>query len=188
MNANNAHATTEKLIRDLYDVDGKSEIVNNAIVQLPFYTHAQSHAEGEIFANLRAYCKNNLGKENRAFACCVGYLCDLPHRKSFCPDVSFYVGASSGMKFVPVPPMFAVEIRSDDVVDAQSENEITAKRADYFAAGTLVVWDVDLLSHTPIKSYSSDAPDAPRIFRRGEIADAEPAVPGWRFNVDDLFV
>ena len=25
------------------------------------------------------------------------------------------------------------------------------------------------------------------IFRRGEIADAEPAVPGWRMAVDDLF-
>jgi len=26
-----------------------------------------------------------------------------------------------------------------------------------------------------------------RVFRRGEVADAEPAVPGWRMPVDELF-
>jgi hypothetical protein len=25
------------------------------------------------------------------------------------------------------------------------------------------------------------------MFRRGDIADAEPAVPGWRMPVDELF-
>ena len=30
-------------------------------------------------------------------------------------------------------------------------------------------------------------PDQPVIFRRGAIADAEPAVPGWRMKVDDIF-
>ena len=27
----------------------------------------------------------------------------------------------------------------------------------------------------------------PRVFRRGETADAEAAVPGWQFAVDELF-
>jgi hypothetical protein len=27
----------------------------------------------------------------------------------------------------------------------------------------------------------------PRIFRRGEVADAEPAVRGWTFPVEELF-
>jgi hypothetical protein len=49
------------------------------------------------------------------------------------------------------------------------------------------VWDVDLLSDDVIKSYHAHAPDVPRVFRRGEIADAEPAVPGWTMKVDDLF-
>jgi hypothetical protein len=31
-------------------------------------------------------------------------------------------------------------------------------------------------------------PDMPRIYRRGETAEAEPAVPGWTMPVDDLFV
>jgi len=50
-----------------------------------------------------------------------------------------------------------------------------------------VIWDVDLLSEDVIKSYKASDPDHPVIFRRGDIADAEPAVPGWRMAVDDLF-
>ena len=68
-----------------------------------------------------------------------------------------------------------------------AEREIAAKRADYFAAGTLVVWDVDLLSPDVIKSYNVNDPDTPKTFRRGEIAEAEPAVPGWQIAVDELF-
>jgi hypothetical protein len=59
------------------------------------------------------------------------------------------------------------------------------KRADYFACGTLVVWDVDLQSEDVIKPYKASAPENPVIFRRGEIADAEPAVPGWRMAMDE---
>jgi len=61
------------------------------------------------------------------------------------------------------------------------------KRADYFAAGALIVWNVDLLSPDVVKSYNPADQDTPRIFRRGEVADAEPAVPGWRMPVDELF-
>ena len=49
------------------------------------------------------------------------------------------------------------------------------------------VWDVDLLSEEVIKSYKASDPEPPVIFRRGDIADAEPAVPGWRIAVIDLF-
>ena len=61
------------------------------------------------------------------------------------------------------------------------------KRADYFAGGTLVVWDVDLLAEDAVRTYSAADPEHQAIFRRGETADAEPAVPGWKMKVDDLF-
>ena len=65
---------------------------------------------------------------------------------------------------------------------------MTAKRADYFAAGTLVVWDVDLLSEEVVRVYRDGHPDRPAsVFRRGQSADAEPAVPGWVMPVDELF-
>jgi Uma2 family endonuclease len=64
---------------------------------------------------------------------------------------------------------------------------MAAKRVDYFAAGTLVVWDVDLLSENVVQVYRSSDPENPVIYRRGQVAEAEPAVPGWTMAVDDLF-
>jgi Uma2 family endonuclease len=91
------------------------------------------------------------------------------------------------MKFLPGAPIFAVEVRSEYDYGPDAERAIAEKIADYLTAGTAVVWDVDLLSPDVIRSFGADAPHEPRIFRRGEVADAEPAVPGWRFSVDDLF-
>jgi Uma2 family endonuclease len=64
---------------------------------------------------------------------------------------------------------------------------LAAKRADYFAAGTRVVWDVDALRDEIVRSYVAERPEQPRLFRRREVADAEPALPGWSMPVDDLF-
>jgi Uma2 family endonuclease len=91
------------------------------------------------------------------------------------------------MRFLEGAPIFAVEIRSENDYGPAAEREMAAKRADYFACGTLVVWDVDLQSEEVIKSYKVSDPEHPVIFRRGEIANAEPAVPGWRMAVDELF-
>jgi len=112
---------------------------------------------------------------------------NLPNRRSFSPDAAWYVGPSTGMKFLEGAPVFAVEVRSEDDYGRNAERAMAEKRADYFAAGTLIVWDVNLLSPDVVKSYDAADPDPPKIFRRGEVADAEPAVPGWRMPVDELF-
>jgi Uma2 family endonuclease len=84
-------------------------------------------------------------------------------------------------------PVLAVEVRSPDDYGPAAERRMAAKRADYFAEGTQVVWDVDVLREGWIRSYRASEPNHPSVFHRGEIADAEPAVSGWRFAVDDLF-
>ena len=62
------------------------------------------------------------------------------------------------------------------------------KREDYFDAGTWVVWDVDLESDDVVRLFrDGDAGTPAVVFRRGELAHAEPAVPGWTMPVDDLF-
>jgi Uma2 family endonuclease len=80
-----------------------------------------------------------------------------------------------------------VEVR--DWIDHgdEAEGRMAAKRADYFAAGTQVVWDVDVLREKLIRAYRANDPEHPTVYRRGDVADAEPAVPGWRFAVDELF-
>ena len=90
------------------------------------------------------------------------------------------------MRFVEGPPTFAAEVRSEHDYGDAAEAEIAGKRADYFAAGTLVIWDVDPVGET-IDCYRAGAPGQPARFRRGQVADAEPAVPGWRMPVDEVF-
>jgi len=43
------------------------------------------------------------------------------------------------------------------------------------------------LSADVVKVYRASDPDHLTVYRRGEIAEAEPAVPGWRMPADELF-
>jgi Uma2 family endonuclease len=175
----------EATIEDLLKVKQKAEIVNGEIILMSPTGSLPSYAAGEIFSSLREHSKRH--KHGRAVPDNAGFVVDLPHRKSFSPDVAFYVGVDSGMKFFQGAPVFAVEVRSESDYGRRAEREIAAKRADYFAAGTLVVWDVDLLSDDVVRVYRASDPETPAIYRRGEIAEAEPAVPGWTIPVNDLF-
>jgi Uma2 family endonuclease len=172
-------------IEDLYGVDGKAEIVNGEIVYMSPTGGRPGRAGDMIFDSLLQYERStNSGTaigDNKAFRV------SLPNRESFSPDAAFYVGPDPGMKFYEGAPAFAAEVRSEGDYGPAASRAIAEKRADYFAAGTLVVWDVDLLSEDVVRVYRSTAPQTATIYRRGDFAEAEPAVPGWRMPVDDLF-
>jgi len=91
------------------------------------------------------------------------------------------------MKFFNGAPLFAVEVRSEGDYGPKAEREMAAKRADYFRAGTVVVWDVDLDSDQVVRKYTADDPENQTMFGRGSVANAEPAVSGWSIPVDDLY-
>ena len=174
-------------IEDLYKVpdDAKAEIVNGEVLLMSPTGDLPNRAAGAIYISLRQY--EPKVKHGRAYSDNAGFKVNLPHRESFSPDAAFYTGAPTGMKFLEGAPVFAVEVRSAGDYGRKAEAEIAQKLADYFATGTLVVWDVDLLSDDVVKVYRAAEPNQPTIYRRGEIAEAEPAVPGWTMPVDDLF-
>jgi Uma2 family endonuclease len=171
-------------IEDLYKIRQKAELVNGEIILMPPTGDEPNRASGSIYISLRQHEKKAGG---RAFTDNVGFKVNLPNRKSFSPDAAFHTGESAGMKFIEGAPVFAVEVRSEGDYGERSEMALKRKREDYFAAGTLVVWDVDLLSDDVVKVFRADDPENPTIYGRGEIAEAEPAVPGWQMPVDDLF-
>ena len=176
---------TEATVEDLYQAPGKAEIVNGEIVHMSPTGDLPGSAAGEVFASLRDYSRRaGLG---RAYADNVGFVVNLPHRKSFSPDACFYVGPRTRGKFLTGAPIFAVEVRSEDDCGREAEKAMARKRADYFAAGTLVVWDADVLRKEEVHKYIAGDPEHPVVFCRGDVADAEPAVPGWTMPVDDLF-
>lgn len=174
----------DPLIAELYTVDGKAEIVDGRIVPTSPTGGRPSRAGGVIFASLLRF-ESHLG--GRAYPDNIGYVVKLPNRKSFSPDASFFTGPDPGMKFAEGAPDFAAEVRSENDYGPAAEEAIAAKRADYFAAGTRVVWDVDLLNEDVVRVYRADNPTEPTLYQKGQLAEAEPAVPGWSMPVDELF-
>ncbi len=179
--------TTQATLDDLARVaeHAKAELIDGVLVLMSPTGFLPNYVAGEIYASLREYARRT--RAGYAIADNAGFVVDLPRRKSFSPDAAFYTGKPTGMRFLEGAPVFAAEVRSENDYGRAAEQEMAEKRADYFAAGTLVVWDIDVLSNDIIRSYHAEASDQPMIYRRGDRATAEPAVPGWSLLVDDLF-
>jgi Uma2 family endonuclease len=180
--------TTRETLDDLYRVEGKAELIAGRIVHLMPSGDLPSSAAFEIAVSLRNHAKAT--GHGKAYADGVGFAVpELPSgRETFSPDALFYDGPqpANRMRFIEGAPKFAAEVRSENDYGPAAEAEMAAKRADYFATGTLVVWDVDPEAET-VATYKAAAPTDAVIFHTGEIADAEPAVPGWRMAVEDVF-
>jgi Uma2 family endonuclease len=173
---------------DLYRTPEKAELIGGRIVRFMATGYPPNRVAGRIYRSLDDYadttcrgvaCTNNIG-----FA-----IPELPSgRESFSPDASYYEGAlpANLMRFIEGAPTFAAEVRSENDYGPAAEAEMADKRADYFAAGTQVVWDVDPLAEC-IRVYKASAPAQPTTYHRGQVAEAEPAVPGWRVALDWLF-
>ncbi|HEY7783833.1 MAG TPA: Uma2 family endonuclease [Pyrinomonadaceae bacterium] len=177
---------TEATIDDLYRVpeNGKAEIVNGELVLMSPTGGVPGRAAGRIYRSLDDYERNIGG--GYAFPDNVGFIVDLPHRRSFSPDAAFYKGELRGAQFLIGAPIFAVEVRGEEDYGPAAEERLARKRADYFAAGTLVVWDVDVLREMVVRAYRSAEPLNPRIFHSGDLANAEPALAGWTLAVDEI--
>ena len=178
---------TEATIDDLYRVpeNGKAEIVNGELVLMSPTGGVPGRAAGRIYRSLDDYERSVGG--GYAFPDNVGFIVNLPHRRSFSPDTAFYKGELRGGLFLEGAPVFAVEVRSSDDYGPGSELAMAQKRADYFAAGTLVVWDVDVLREKIVRVFRASDPQNPTVYQGGEIAEAEPALPGWTMAVDKIF-
>ena len=177
---------TEATIDDLYRVpeNGKAEIVNGELVLMSPTGGVPGRTAGNIYISLREYERSVGG--GYAFPDNVGFIVNLPNRRSFSPDAAFFKGKLRGGLFLEGAPVFSVEVRSTDDYGPVAEKKMAQKRSDYFAAGTLVVWDVDVLREKVVRVYRAEAPEKATLYRGGEIAEAEPALPGWSTNVDDI--
>lgn len=176
----------EASVADLCRVPGggKAELVGGELILMSPTGFAPGRAGGRIYRSLDDYEQRT--RSGYAVPDNVGFVVNLPNRGSFSPDAAFYVGQPTGMRFLDGAPVFAVEVRSENDYGEAAEQAMADKRADYFLAGTLAVWDVDLLSADVVRLYRADAPQTPIVFRRGEIAHAESVLPGWSLLVDDL--
>lgn len=178
---------TPATIEDLYHVpeNGKAEIVNGELRLMPPTGDLPGSAAGEIFVSLHSHARRT--GVGRAYGDNKGFIVSLPNRKSFSPDAAYYIGPRTGGKFLEGAPIFAVEVQSEGDYGPAAEREMADKRRDYFAAGTKVVWDVDVLTSEAVRVYRATDPDNQIVYRRGGLAEAESTVPGWTMPVEDLF-
>ncbi len=181
--------TPPATLDDLMRVEGKAELIAGRIVRFMPNGYSPARIAFKISLALHAYATSS--GRGEVFPDAMGFAMRPPlknGRQSFSPDTSYYDGPppANPMKFIDGPPTFAVEVRSETDYTKRAEKEIVAKRADYFEAGTLAVWDVDPIART-VTSYRHDDPTNGRVFREGDNADAEPALPGWQLAVSSIF-
>jgi Uma2 family endonuclease len=181
-------STTRATLDDLYRIEGKAELINGTVVRLMASGDLPALVAFAIAMSLHAYAMAT--GRGVAYPDGLGYaIAELPSgRESFAPDASYYVGprAANRLRFIQGTPALAVEVRSENDYGSQAAMEMAAKRVDYFTAGTQVVWDVDPVAET-VAIYRTTAPTTPTIYRRGDLAEAEPAVPGWTMAVNEMF-
>ncbi|WP_337174182.1 Uma2 family endonuclease [Paludisphaera sp.] len=173
---------------DLYRTEGKAELIGGRIVHLMPTGFRPGLIGGRIYRALDDHAA--AAGDGVALPDNVGFVVRelASGRRSFSPDAAYYIGPlpDDDMEFIQGPPTLAVDVRSKTDYGRSAEAELAAKRADYFEAGALVVWDVDPKAEA-VYVYRADSPDEPTTFARGHEADAEPAVPGWRMAVDRIF-
>ena len=171
---------------DLIAFDGRAELIRGRIVELMGNGLKPSRVAFRITRSLDDYAELQGGE-----AVADGAIFTVPElpsgRESFLPDAAYYTGPPlvNDMGVLRSAPVFAVEVRSEQDYGPAADREYAAKRADYFAAGTVVMWDVDPLAGT-VANYAAADPAKPTLFMAGDLADAEPAVPGWCVAVDWL--
>jgi Uma2 family endonuclease len=182
-------ATTKRAtLQDLARYKDKAELIGGKIVPLMPTGHQRNRIAFLIAISLENFSQA-LGRglaytDNMGFA--VPQLAS--GRESFSPDASFFDGPPppDEMDFILGPPTFAVEVRSKSDYGKAAEAAMAQKRSDYFGAGTLVVWDVDPVNRI-VRVNRASVPEQPVTFTIGHEADAEPAVPGWRLAVAEIF-
>lgn len=157
---------TEATIDDLYRVpeNGKAEIVNGELVLMSPTGGVPGRVAGRIYRSLDDYERSVGG--GYAFPDNVGFIVNLPHRRSFSPGAAFYKGELRGGLFLEGAPVFALEVRSSDDYGPRAELAMAQKRADYFAAGTLVVWDVDVLRKKVVRVFRASDSTKPNCLPR----------------------
>lgn len=179
---------TPATVDDLYREEGKAELINGRIVRYMATGRKPNRVAGRIYRSLDDHATAT--KVGEVYTDNMGFIVDmLPSgRQSFSPDTSYYDGPlpANDMRFVDGPPTLAVEVRSENDYSPSADQRIAEKRADYFAAGTAVVWDVDPINDR-IDVYRATDSTVPVTYQRGDTAEAEPAVPGWRVAVNWIF-
>lgn len=162
--------------------EGRSELVAGTLVKEPPSGVGHGGIAAEVAALLHPFVRERgLG---RVFVE-TGYVLASDPDTVRGPDVSFVsarrlaTGARRGPYLVGAPDL-AVEV----VSPGDGWRKVTAKVAEYLAAGAQAVWGIDPRRQT-VTTHLPEQP--PETLGRHEVLHADPYLPGLRLDVADLF-
>jgi Uma2 family endonuclease len=177
----------EATFEDLLAYAGRAELIDGEIVPMSPTGHRPVSAAAQITSSLVLWARAHGG--GYAYGDGGSFLIHTPRQQVLCPDAAWWVGTpDEHASVIRGAPVFMVEVRSTSDYGPLAERALQRKRDLWFSAGVQVLWDVDVLRLQSIRVYRADALESPVTVHRGQIADAERALSGWRFAVDDLFV
>jgi Uma2 family endonuclease len=159
------------------------ELVRGEVVPVTLAGIEHNLIESEVYDRLKEFVKQ--GKIGFVLTGDAGFILERNPSTVRSPDVAFvsrerFDQVDDIKGFFPGAPDLAVEVLSP--TDPLPATE--AKARMYLRAGCLVVWILNPADHT-LRIYRADA--EPQILGPDGEADAEPALPGFRCPVRDLF-
>jgi len=154
--------------------DRRFDIVDGELVEVsPKPLHASLQAELTIIFGLWL-------RENP-----IGYVhtegFHVLNDERFIPDISINAHKADNQAYFSVPPLLAVEIRSD----TQSREAQRRKARRYIANGTPAVLLV--LPHESLELFTADGGDTPQVFKPGQRVENIPGLDGLQVDVSALF-
>ncbi len=173
--------TTEEYARMPEHAGGRDELVRGRVVREPFPRPIHAQIQARLCELLGAHVRRKrlgiIGGE-------TGFMLEHDPDTVRGPDVVFLSRARFGEtlpdRWPEYGPDLAVEIR----LPSDRRRKLAEKIAQYFAAGTRLVWVIDPKARTVVVYHS---PDDARVLRPGEELDGEEVVPGFRCRLSRLF-
>jgi Uma2 family endonuclease len=157
------------------------ELVDGVLVEKAV-GYRQSLVAGCVLAALQNYNKaRKLGKVTPADGM-MQIAADLVRM----PDVGFVFWNRFPDGRVPqeAAPRIAPDVAVEVLSPANTRREMERKRAEYFAAGTQVIWMIDIDERT-VTVYQ--APERFSVLRENEFLDGGSTLPGFRLSLHELF-
>ena len=161
--------------------DGRDELVRGHRIREPFPRPIHAHLQFALGGMLHRHASEfRLGFVLGP----TGFVLERNPDSVRGPDIAFVSRARAGDAIPDHWPEFgpdlAVEIRSP----SERRGRLAEKIAQYFAAGTRLVWVIEPKERTAVVYH---APDDARVLRPGDELEGEDVVPGFRCRLQDLF-
>lgn len=174
-------ATARDVLRVHAREDRLCELVDRTLVEKAM-GYSESTLAGAILSMLRAFVMpRKLGLVSGE----SGMMKLFPNLVRI-PDVAYASWHRFANRRVPKEPI--PDLVPDLVVEVLSagntKQEMARKRREYFSAGVVLVWEVDPEKRT-VTVYTS--PTESKVLKESKILSGEPALPGFRIRLKELF-